>query len=115
MGYLLFTDICVDIRDTWNRDADISAVAFHPIRCMAVSSSFGGDFKVISEIDFFKYIFLPLNCMFCLLILQIWVSNHGIQNKDQMPQSSGWTCYAVGSYKYSSSPIPLITFISDIT
>lgn len=58
-------------------DAGISAVAFHPTRCMAVSSSFGGDFK-------------------------IWVSNHGIQNKDQMPQSSGWTCYAVGSYKKKS-------------
>lgn len=29
------------------RDAGISAVAFHPNRRAAVSSSYGGDFKVI--------------------------------------------------------------------
>lgn len=31
----------------FNRDAVISAAAFHPTRKMAVSSSYGGDFKVI--------------------------------------------------------------------
>lgn len=30
-----------------NRDAHISAIAFHPTRRMAVSSSYGGDFKVV--------------------------------------------------------------------
>jgi hypothetical protein len=32
-----------------NRDAHISGIAFHPTRHMAVSSSYGGDFKVFSD------------------------------------------------------------------
>ncbi|KAH9805892.1 transducin/WD40 repeat-like superfamily protein [Citrus sinensis] len=50
----------------------ISAVAFHPNRRAAVSSSYGGDFKV-------------------------WICNDELQQKDL--QSSGWSCHAVGSYK----------------
>ncbi|KAK2646120.1 hypothetical protein Ddye_021315 [Dipteronia dyeriana] len=57
-----------------HRDACISAVAFHPTRRAAVSSSYGGDFKV-------------------------WVCNDELEQKDVMLQSSGWTCHAVGSYK----------------
>ncbi|KAH7572563.1 hypothetical protein JRO89_XS04G0275200 [Xanthoceras sorbifolium] len=57
-----------------HRDAGISAVAFHPTRRVAVSSSYGGDFKV-------------------------WVCNDELEQKDVMLQSSGWTCHAVGSYK----------------
>ncbi|KAK9278903.1 hypothetical protein L1049_028484 [Liquidambar formosana] len=53
---------------------------------MAVSSSHGGDFK-------------------------IWVCNHGIQQKDQMLQNSGWTCHAVGSYK--KKPMTAATFSAD--
>ncbi|XP_019463627.1 PREDICTED: WD repeat-containing protein 75-like [Lupinus angustifolius] len=56
-----------------HRDAHISAVAFHPTRHMAVSSSYGGDFK-------------------------IWRKNE-VQQKNQMLQNSGWICHAVGSYK----------------
>ncbi|KAE9609864.1 putative transcription factor WD40-like family [Lupinus albus] len=56
-----------------HRDAHISAVAFHPTRHMAVSSSYGGDFK-------------------------IWRKNE-VQQKNQMLQNSGWMCHAVGSYK----------------
>ncbi|CAL0325563.1 unnamed protein product [Lupinus luteus] len=56
-----------------HRDAHISAVAFHPTRHMAVSSSYGGDFK-------------------------IWHKNE-VQQKKQMLQNSGWICHAVGSYK----------------
>ncbi|ESW26740.1 hypothetical protein PHAVU_003G144100 [Phaseolus vulgaris] len=57
-----------------HRDANISAVAFHPTRRMAVSSSYGGDFKV-------------------------WVCKEEIENKGQKLQNSGWMCHAVGSYK----------------
>ncbi|KAG5129818.1 hypothetical protein JHK84_036215 [Glycine max] len=57
-----------------HRDAHISAVAFHPTRPMAVSTSYGGDFK-------------------------IWVCREEIQQKGQMVRSSGWRCHAVGSYK----------------
>ncbi|TKY54560.1 WD repeat-containing protein 75 [Spatholobus suberectus] len=57
-----------------HRDAHISAVAFHPTRHMAVSSSYGGDFK-------------------------IWFCKEEIQQKGQMLQNSGWMCHAVGSYK----------------
>ncbi|XP_019442367.1 PREDICTED: WD repeat-containing protein 75-like [Lupinus angustifolius] len=56
-----------------HRDAHISAVAFHPTRHMAVSSSYGGDFK-------------------------IWRKDE-VQQKNQLLQSSGWICHAVGSYK----------------
>ncbi|GMY35359.1 WD repeat-containing protein 75 [Fagus crenata] len=68
-----------------HRDAGISAVAFHPIRHMAVSSSYGGDFK-------------------------IWVCND-IQQKDQMSQNSGWACLAVGAYK--KKPMTAAAFSSD--
>ncbi|XP_016201344.1 WD repeat-containing protein 75 isoform X2 [Arachis ipaensis] len=58
-----------------HRDAHISAIAFHPTHRMAVSSSYGGDFK-------------------------IWVCKEGdIQQKGQALQNSGWMCHAVGSYK----------------
>ncbi|KAK7388529.1 hypothetical protein VNO78_23347 [Psophocarpus tetragonolobus] len=57
-----------------HRDAHISAVAFHPTRPMAVSSSYGGDFK-------------------------IWVCKEDITQKGQMVLNSGWMCHAVGSYK----------------
>ncbi|MED6111039.1 hypothetical protein PIB30_048679 [Stylosanthes scabra] len=58
-----------------HRDVDISAVAFHPTRRMAVSTSYGGDFK-------------------------IWVcKERDIQQKGQRLQNSGWMCHAVGSYK----------------
>lgn len=69
-----------------HRDAVISAIAFHPTRQMAVSSSHGGDFK-------------------------IWARDHGIQQKDQMVQSSGWTCHAVGSYK--KKPMTAVAFSAD--
>ncbi|KAK7265247.1 hypothetical protein RJT34_32864 [Clitoria ternatea] len=57
-----------------HRDAHISAVAFHPTRHIAVSSSYGGDFK-------------------------LWVCKEEIQQKGQILQNSGWMCHAVGSYK----------------
>ncbi|XP_027329589.1 WD repeat-containing protein 75 [Abrus precatorius] len=57
-----------------HRDSHISAVAFHPTRHMAVSSSYGGDFK-------------------------IWVCKEEIRQKGEMLQNSGWMCHAVGSYK----------------
>ncbi|XAR63690.1 hypothetical protein NMG60_11023719 [Bertholletia excelsa] len=69
-----------------HRDAGISAIAFHPTRCMAVSSSYGGDFK-------------------------IWVSNNARQWKDKMLQKAGWTCHAVGSYK--NKPMTAATFSAD--
>ena len=82
------------------REAGISAVAFHPTRHMAVSSSYGGDFKVTSlsgdlnAEDSLCYRTYNFN-----LIFQIWVCND-IQQKDQMSQNSGWACLAVGAYKY---------------
>jgi len=39
-----------------NRDAHISAITFHPTRHMAVTSSFGGDFKVFLD-TLFRYFF----------------------------------------------------------
>ncbi|KAI5414997.1 uncharacterized protein LOC127135035 [Lathyrus oleraceus] len=57
-----------------HRDAHISAIVFHPTRHMAVSTSYGGDFK-------------------------IWVCREETQNKDQTPQNFSWMCHAVGSYK----------------
>ncbi|GAV59567.1 WD40 domain-containing protein [Cephalotus follicularis] len=57
-----------------HRDAGISAIAFHPTSRMAVSSSYGGDFKV-------------------------WVCKDGIEQKDQKLQNTCWSCHAVGSYK----------------
>ncbi|KAL6998978.1 hypothetical protein U1Q18_000144 [Sarracenia purpurea var. burkii] len=71
---------------TLSRESGVSAIAFHPTRHMAVSSSYGGDFK-------------------------IWVSNHEIQRKDRMLQKTGWICHAVGSYK--KKPMTAATFSAD--
>ncbi|KAK1433946.1 hypothetical protein QVD17_10864 [Tagetes erecta] len=69
-----------------HRDAGVSAVAFHPTRGMAVSASYGGDFKV-------------------------WVSNHEIQQKDKMTQRVRWACHAVGSYR--KKPMTAAAFSND--
>uniref|UniRef100_A0A2P2KGZ9 Uncharacterized protein MANES_06G023100 n=1 Tax=Rhizophora mucronata TaxID=61149 RepID=A0A2P2KGZ9_RHIMU len=69
-----------------HRDAGISAIAFHPTCQMAVSSSYGGDFKV-------------------------WVCNNGIQQKDQLLQNLGWTCHAFGSYR--KRPMTAAAFSGD--
>ncbi|KAF7121402.1 hypothetical protein RHSIM_Rhsim13G0225800 [Rhododendron simsii] len=69
-----------------HRESDISAIAFHPSSRMAVSSSYGGDFKV-------------------------WIRNHKIRRKDQMLQKTGWTCHAVGSYK--KKPLTAAAFSAD--
>ncbi|XP_058196947.1 uncharacterized protein LOC131312935 isoform X1 [Rhododendron vialii] len=69
-----------------HRESDISAIAFHPTSRMAVSSSYGGDFKV-------------------------WIRNHEIRQKDQMLQKTGWTCHAVGSYK--KKPLTAAAFSAD--
>ncbi|KAF9626286.1 hypothetical protein IFM89_031956 [Coptis chinensis] len=66
--------------------AGISALAFHPTRDMAVSSSFGGDFKV-------------------------WVCSSNIQKKDQVPSKSGWRCHSFGSYK--KRPMIAVAFSAD--
>lgn len=67
-----------------HRDSDISAVAFRPTQLMAVTSSFGGDFKT-------------------------WVCGNEIQKGEV--QNTGWTCYAVGSYK--KRPMTAATFSAD--
>ncbi|XP_043698630.1 WD repeat-containing protein 75 [Telopea speciosissima] len=67
-------------------DAGISALAFNPTRHMAVSSSYGGDFK-------------------------IWVCNNDLQQKDQMLQKFGWRCHSVGSYK--KKPMTAAAFSAD--
>ncbi|KAF7838030.1 WD repeat-containing protein 75 [Senna tora] len=69
-----------------HRDAHISAIAFHPTRHMAVSSSYGGDFK-------------------------IWVSKDEIKQKSQMSLNSGWMCHAVGTYK--NKPMAAAAFSAD--
>ncbi|CAK7337560.1 unnamed protein product [Dovyalis caffra] len=76
-----------------HRDAGISAIAFHPTRPVAVSSSYGGDFKV-------------------------WVCNNEIQQTGQLLSHSGWTCHAVGSYKLKAydirkKPMTAATFSLD--
>lgn len=83
------------------RDAGISAVAFHPTRHMAVSSSYGGDFKVTS-VEWQLYSEDPLCCETYNfnMIFQVWVCNDEIQQKGQTIQNSGWACLAVGAYKY---------------
>ncbi|KAI3456714.1 hypothetical protein Pfo_013377 [Paulownia fortunei] len=58
-------------------EAGISSIAFRPTGHMAVSSSYGGDFKV-------------------------WVHRHEIHPKDPTLQNTGWTCHAIGSYKKKS-------------
>ncbi|KAF5198269.1 Transducin family protein / WD-40 repeat family protein [Thalictrum thalictroides] len=67
-------------------DTELSALAFHPTRDMAVSSSAGGDFKV-------------------------WVRNYSIHSKDQTPLKSGWRCHSVGSYK--KKPMTAVAFSAD--
>ncbi|KAJ0755262.1 putative transcription factor WD40-like family [Helianthus annuus] len=69
-----------------HRDAGVSAVAFHPTRCMAASASYGGDFKV-------------------------WVSNHDIQPNDKLIQRTRWACHAVGSYQ--KKPMTAAAFSND--
>ncbi|PON79543.1 WD repeat containing protein [Trema orientale] len=69
-----------------HRDAGVSAVAFHPCRQMAVSASYGGDFK-------------------------IWVSHDEIQQNRERPQNSGWICHSVGSYK--KKPMTAAAFSAD--
>ncbi|KAL5549203.1 hypothetical protein UlMin_004434 [Ulmus minor] len=69
-----------------HRDAEISAVAFHPSCQMAVTASYGGDFK-------------------------IWVSNDEIQQKREMLQNAGWMCHSVGSYK--KKPMTAAAFSAD--
>ncbi|XP_058102823.1 uncharacterized protein LOC131246570 isoform X2 [Magnolia sinica] len=67
-------------------DAGISALAFHPARSMAVSSSYGCDFK-------------------------IWGHSYDIQPTDQTAQKSGWRCQSVGSYK--KRPMTAAAFSGD--
>uniref|UniRef100_R7W8H4 WD repeat-containing protein 75 second beta-propeller domain-containing protein n=1 Tax=Aegilops tauschii TaxID=37682 RepID=R7W8H4_AEGTA len=66
-------------------DAGISAVAFHPGKNMAVSSSFGCNFKV-------------------------WVQSLALQSSDGKSQS-GWRCQSVGSYK--KKPMTAAAFSGD--
>ncbi|CAI9088050.1 OLC1v1022281C2 [Oldenlandia corymbosa var. corymbosa] len=66
-----------------HREAGVSGMAFHPTRRMAVSSSYGADFKV-------------------------WVCGSEVSQKDQ---KNGWTCHAVGSYK--NKPMTAVTFSAD--
>lgn len=82
------------------RDAGISAVAFHPNRRAAVSSSYGGDFKVIlvAGILVLSSLFSQIVYSVIFLMCQVWICNDELQQKDL--QSSGWSCHAVGSYKY---------------
>uniref|UniRef100_A0A7N0VM13 WD repeat-containing protein 75 second beta-propeller domain-containing protein n=1 Tax=Kalanchoe fedtschenkoi TaxID=63787 RepID=A0A7N0VM13_KALFE len=69
-----------------HRDAGISAITFHPTLPMAVSSSFGGDFKT-------------------------WVSRQKHNLKDKVHQRVSWTCHAVGSYK--KKPMTAASFSPD--
>nr|XP_043629244.1 WD repeat-containing protein 75 [Erigeron canadensis] len=69
-----------------HRDAGVSAIAFHPTRGMAVSASYGGDFKV-------------------------WVSNHDVQQNDKLIQRTRWACHAVGSYR--KKPMTAAAFSTD--
>ncbi|KAG2323468.1 hypothetical protein Bca52824_016681 [Brassica carinata] len=68
-----------------HKDAGVSAITFHPTRSMAVSTSFGGDFK-------------------------IWVCN---SDKSQTTKDSSWICHAVGSYK--KKPMTAAAFSGDGT
>ncbi|CAH9079051.1 unnamed protein product [Cuscuta epithymum] len=68
-----------------HRDAGVSAITFRPTHNMAVSSSYGADFK-------------------------IWACNSGVQLGDQM-NNGGWTCHAVGSYK--NKPMTAAAFSAD--
>jgi len=82
------------------RDAHISAVAFHPTRRMAVTSSYGGDFKVfLDKLLLMVSFFLEFGGYSLVYIFQIWRKNE-VEQKNQILQNSGWVCHAVGSYKY---------------
>ncbi|KAJ6795087.1 WD repeat-containing protein 75 [Iris pallida] len=70
-------------------DSAISSLAFRPGHAMAVTSSFGGEFKV-------------------------WVHYGSIQPKDRKGQAhekSGWRCQSVGSYK--KMPMTAAAFSAD--
>ncbi|XP_071730304.1 uncharacterized protein [Rutidosis leptorrhynchoides] len=69
-----------------HRDAGISAVSFHPTRGMAVSASYGGDFKV-------------------------WVSIRDVQQNDKLIPRTRWACHAVGSYR--KKPMTAAAFSHD--
>lgn len=69
-----------------HRDAGVSAVAFHPTQGMAVSASYGGDFKV-------------------------WVSNREVEQNDKLIRRSRWSCHAVGSYR--KKPMTAAAFSND--
>ncbi|KAL8230509.1 hypothetical protein R6Q57_000287 [Mikania cordata] len=69
-----------------HRDAGVSAVAFHPTQGMAVSASYGGDFKV-------------------------WVSKHETEQNKKLIQRSRWACHAVGSYR--KKPMTAAAFSND--
>ncbi|XP_024959966.1 WD repeat-containing protein 75 [Cynara cardunculus var. scolymus] len=69
-----------------HREAAVSAIAFHPTRGMAVSASYGGDFKV-------------------------WVGNCESQQNDKLIQRTRWACHAVGSYR--KKPMTAAAFSSD--
>lgn len=60
--------------DEPHSDAAISALVFHPQKNMAVSCSYGGNFKV-------------------------WVENENILSKKEFGQVCGWRCRSVGTYK----------------
>lgn len=61
-----------------DRDAHISAVAFHPTRHMAVSSSYGGDFKVIMD----SLLFMLSISFWCLFSFVLHVSGMGLQGRN---------------------------------
>ncbi|MQL92234.1 hypothetical protein Taro_024859 [Colocasia esculenta] len=67
-------------------NAGISALAFRPNHNMAVTSSYGGDFK-------------------------IWVYKSGMQQKYQKFLKSGWRCQSVGSYR--KRPMTAAAFSAD--
>ncbi|KAL0282436.1 UNVERIFIED_CONTAM: U3 small nucleolar RNA-associated protein 17 [Sesamum angustifolium] len=67
-------------------ESGISSVAFRPTSHMAVSSSYGGDFKV-------------------------WVRRHEISTEDETVENTGWRCHAVGSYK--KKPMTAAAFSGD--
>ncbi|XP_042465613.1 uncharacterized protein LOC122048071 [Zingiber officinale] len=56
-------------------DAQVSSLAFLPGHNMAVTSSYGGDFKV-------------------------WVHGSHADRNNESIQRTGWRCQSVGSYKY---------------
>jgi hypothetical protein len=47
-------------------------------------------------------------------MLQVWVCNNGIQEMDKPLPNSGWTCHAVGSYKYDPGLVILLFLLDSI-